>query len=741
MADTPPTAPRRLPTAPGRPSACAPSQPSARVWGLGWRLALVTVLAWLGTVVGDLPVHCERDDIIGEWVFELTREYDHRTSCGHSHPDDERCQPLHSSFNGTRTIGLKLTEPNKCEMDDGSRCSWTMVYDEAWDVNAEDLTFLAFSHFRLVQPSLPGQNTPKDSICTETEVGWFHNWATDKWGCYKGRMTKRYQPEDKKSPSSLDKRRTDIVMSRSSVQHSRSGISAALGRVARGARDAIRRQFMPLAFPSLSWRRKGARRPSGTLEPGVGGGEPGRLKLETREGYGRGGGESPLSMLFVQAIIDKEKPLSLAQHQTLVDHLNRVISHNKGSWKAAVYPQFAGKSFEQLNRMAGLPRDAQQRHFPPPHMAVPAHPHTISPEDFIQTAASVTLASKHYANRTASQHRHSDEAPISEPSAHLYRGSDVDTAEFMDNFSWGSQMGGANFMRPAVDQGDCGSCYLVSTINMLNARWKIKHPDDRDFDGFSEAFGLSCSEYNQGCKGGYPFMVVKWMSEVGLLPRRCGGYTAQDNSCHKGHVAKSFRQCLDNPRVPKYRVARYGYVGGYYGGCTEELMMQELYKNGPITVSIEPTPDFMYYHEGVFSEGGEVQHTDWIKVDHAVLLVGWGLEKGANPLRYWLVQNSWGTNWGLNGYFKIERGRNIIGIESDGVFADVDKIQHSPATLSSFYHLLSPPKKDDIAWQYHDTCERSEGGDGEEASNLELARRREQQTHPINVDSARNMRR
>ncbi len=73
--------------------------------------------------------------------------------------------------------------------------------------------------------------------------------------------------------------------------------------------------------------------------------------------------------------------------------------------------------------------------------------------------------------------------------------------------------------------------------------------------------------------------------------------------------------------------------------------------------------DFLSYKSGVYKHV-----TGSMLGGHAISIIGWGTESGTD---YWLVRNSWNTDWGANGYFKIARGVDECGIEDEVVAGDV----------------------------------------------------------------------
>ena len=88
-------------------------------------------------------------------------------------------------------------------------------------------------------------------------------------------------------------------------------------------------------------------------------------------------------------------------------------------------------------------------------------------------------------------------------------------------------------------------------------------------------------------------------------------------------------------------------------------MKQEIYAYGPISVIFTVYEDFMVYKSGVY------QHVSGAKLGlHAVKMLGWGIENGVS---YWLCVNSWNTEWGEQGFFRILLGKNHCGIENGGM--------------------------------------------------------------------------
>jgi len=228
-------------------------------------------------------------------------------------------------------------------------------------------------------------------------------------------------------------------------------------------------------------------------------------------------------------------------------------------------------------------------------------------------------------------------------------------------------------MGEARSQGSCGSCFAASTLSMLESRLRMNYDEVRNDPSYRLSIDhiLECSVYNQGCDGGYSYLVLKFGYENGLLPDRC--YSKGDNC--KSSCSSEIRKNNNNNKkqdvnLRSTKIVDYYYVGGSYGKCDEQSMINELINNGPFVVSFEPSYDFMHYQSGIFEsrivkrswmDSGRMSKPEWQKVDHSVVLVGYGEENG---VKYWKLQNSWGRSWGESGYFRMARGKDHLGIES-----------------------------------------------------------------------------
>ncbi|XP_054454087.1 dipeptidyl peptidase 1 [Anoplopoma fimbria] len=229
-------------------------------------------------------------------------------------------------------------------------------------------------------------------------------------------------------------------------------------------------------------------------------------------------------------------------------------------------------------------------------------------------------------------------------------------AALPEHWDW-RNVDGVNFVSPVRNQASCGSCYSFASMGMLESRIRIL-TNNSDTPILSPQQVVSCSEYSQGCDGGFPYLIGKYVQDFGIVDESCFPYTGMDSPCG---VPQNCRRTY---------TAEYSYVGGFYGGCNEMAMMSELVKNGPMGVAFEVYPDFMVYKEGIYHHTGLTDPFNPFELtNHAVLLMGYGRCHKTGQ-KYWIVKNSWGTGWGEGGYFRIRRGSNECAIESIAVAAN-----------------------------------------------------------------------
>lgn len=131
-----------------------------------------------------------------------------------------------------------------------------------------------------------------------------------------------------------------------------------------------------------------------------------------------------------------------------------------------------------------------------------------------------------------------------------------------------------------------------------------------------------------------------------------------ETNCHPFNLTAP---CIDNNCTKYYIMKNSQKV--FYG---EDEIRNEIIQNGPVAAILDIGYDIGNYRSGIYKS---VLNTEESSFQHAVVIYGWGSEGG---IPYWLVQNSYGTKWGINGTMKIYRGKNHCGIES---FASSAKIK------------------------------------------------------------------
>lgn len=204
------------------------------------------------------------------------------------------------------------------------------------------------------------------------------------------------------------------------------------------------------------------------------------------------------------------------------------------------------------------------------------------------------------------------------------------------SFDWRTQSG----CTAVRNQGGCGSCWAFATVGVMESALLIKEGQITDL---SEQYLVSCNSSGYSCNGGwwahdYHYNKAgKDAGGIGAVLETAKPYTATNSTC-------------SGALTHLYTVKNWYYVDPYTAVPSTNAIKQAIMTYGPVSAAVYVGSAFQAYTGGVFNACPSGT------VNHAIMLVGWNDAENA-----WILRNSWGPYWGVQGYMKIQYGCSSVG--------------------------------------------------------------------------------
>jgi C1A family cysteine protease len=178
------------------------------------------------------------------------------------------------------------------------------------------------------------------------------------------------------------------------------------------------------------------------------------------------------------------------------------------------------------------------------------------------------------------------------------------------------------------DENKCSSCYAFAAMAAYETLYSITY--NKQFN-LSEQEIIDCSNENQGCKGGNPFLVFDYINQNGISTEKQYPYVGEKGVCKNIKSSKKIKAKIN------------------YFFCDENIFdLLEAIGEGPVATVMHVNEKFKHYSSGVFDDiscDGEL--------NHSILAVGYDLDA---PVPYIKFKNAWADDWGSDGFFKLAIG-------------------------------------------------------------------------------------
>jgi cathepsin B len=288
-----------------------------------------------------------------------------------------------------------------------------------------------------------------------------------------------------------------------------------------------------------------------------------------------------------------------------------------------------------------------------------------------------------------------------------------------------------DFLSPVKNQGRCGSCWAFASTSCLADRFNIKSIGKLninlsparlimcDFIGGELNMGhpevstdrideMNINALNKGsCQGNSLYDAWRYLYIIGTCTDECIPYDKVLGTQMKYNKLSDFKKKSDIPlclnvtgpggemcanwKLDYYSGQEYGDPQRFYRAFhiysiypDEYYIRHDIFCWGPVTSGIVIYEDFYIFDPKteIYKWNGYGEPVG----GHAIEIVGWGEEKNT---KYWIIKNSWGKDWGRNGYFYMERGTNNCKIE-ENVITGIPDFFYDPK--------LELPNPDQIIW-------------------------------------------